>query len=377
VSDDTGLRDEFLLDPEVTFLNHGSFGACPRAVFERYQEWQLELEREPVLFLARRLDGLLAEARGALGEYVGADPDDLVFVPNATSGVNIAAWPLGLQPGDEVLSTNLEYGALDLTWEHVCGDFGARYVRTPIPLPLGDEEEVVETIWTGVTGRTRVLYLSHHTSGTALTLPVAELCRRARERGIVTVVDGAHVPGHLPLNLRALDPDFYTGNCHKWLGAPKGAGFLYVRRELQRDVHPLVFSWGYEGDDPSFVMRHEKQGTRDPSAQLTVPTAIDWQREHDWDAVRERCHGLARQAVSELGLESLVPGRRHDLFGQMVTLRLPDSAPADLKQRLYDEYRIEIPTFERPGGNYIRVSFQGYNDAGDLERLKTALGALL
>jgi hypothetical protein len=204
VSDDTGLRGEFLLDPDVTFLNHGSFGACPRAVFERYQEWQLELEREPVLFIARRLDGLLAEARAALGEYVGADPDDLVFVPNATSGVNIAAWPLGLQPGDEVLSTNLEYGGLDLAWEHVCGDFGARYVRTPIPLPIADEEEVVETIWAGVNKRTRVLFLSHHTSATALTLPVAELCRRAREREIVTVIDGAHVPGHLSLNLREL-----------------------------------------------------------------------------------------------------------------------------------------------------------------------------
>jgi isopenicillin-N epimerase len=377
VSDDTGLRDEFLLDPEVTFLNHGSFGACPRAVFERYQEWQLELEREPVLFLARRLDGLLAEARGALGEYVGADPDDLVFVPNATSGVNIAAWPLGLQPGDEVLSTNLEYGALDLTWEHVCGDFGARYVRTPIPLPLGDEEEVVETIWTGVTGRTRVLYLSHHTSGTALTLPVAELCRRARERGIVTVVDGAHVPGHLPLNLRALDPDFYTGNCHKWLGAPKGAGFLYVRRELQRDVHPLVFSWGYEGDDPTFIARHEKQGTRDPSAYLSVPYAIEWQRSRDWHLVRERCHELARRAAGELGLTPLVPDTRHGLYGQMVSLRLPDDAPADLQERLFGEHRIEIPVMHRREPRLIRASFQGYNDESDLERLKAALAALL
>jgi isopenicillin-N epimerase len=163
----------------------------------------------------------------------------------------------------------------------------------------------------------------------------------------------------------------------KWLCAPKGAGFLYVRRELQRDVHPLMFSWGYEGDDPSFVTRHEKQGTRDPSAYLTVPTAIGWQREHDWDAVRARCHDLAVRAASELGLELLVPGRRHDLFGQMVTLRLPDDAPADLQERLYDEHRIEIPTFQRPEGRFIRASFQGYNDAGDLERLKTALSVLL
>ena len=376
MSDSTALRAEFLLDPSVTFLNHGSFGAVPITVFERYQEWQLELERQPVLFLARRVDELLGEARAALGAYVGADADDLVFVPNASTGVNIAAWPLGLGPGDEVLSTDLEYGALDLAWEHVCGDFGARYVRTPIRLPVTSAEEVADTIWAGVGPRTKVLFISHYTSQTAFTLPVAELCRRARERGIRTVVDGAHVPGHLPLDLASLDADYYSANCHKWLCAPKGAGFLYVRRELQRDVHPLMISWGYKGDDPAFVTRHEKQGTRDPSAYLTVPTAIEWQRERDWDVVRERCHELARRARNELGLEGVTPDSK-DFFRQMVTLRVPKDAPPDLKERLYDEHRIEIPVFERGDDRFIRPSFQGYNDAADLERLRDALAALL
>jgi isopenicillin-N epimerase len=295
----------------VTFLNHCSFGVCPRAVFERYQEWQLELERQSVLFLARRLEELLAEARGALGAYLGADPD-----------------------------------------------------------------EIVETIWSAVGPRTRVLYLSHHTSTTAMTLPVGELCRRAREAGIRTVIDGAHVPGQIPLDLRALDADYYSGNCHKWLCAPKGAGFLYVRRELQEDIHPLVISWGYEGDDPSFLSRHERQGTRDPSAYLTVPAAIEWQQEHDWDAVRDRCHELARRARNELGLEPLVPDSG-DFFGQMVTLRLPAGAPDDLQERLYDEHFIEIPVFEHGDDRFIRASFQGYNDAADLAKLKVALGQLL
>jgi isopenicillin-N epimerase len=377
VSDDTRLREEFLLDPDVTYLNHGAFGACPRDVFEHYQELQRELEREPVLFLARRLEGMLAEARAALAAYVGADPDDLVFVPNATAGVNVAARGVPLGRGDEVLSTDLEYGALDLAWKHVCGAVGARYVRKPIPLPVGDDAGIVETIWSAVGERTRVLFLSQHTSATAFTLPVSELCRRARERGIVTVVDGAHVPGHLPLNLRELHADFYAGNCHKWLGAPKGAGFLYVRSELQRDVHPLVISWGYEGDEPPFLARHEKQGTRDPSAYLSVPTAIEWQRRRDWDAVRVRCHELARRAASELGLEPLVPGTRHDLYGQMVSLQLPDDAPADLQERLFDEHRIEIPVMDRESPRLIRASFQGYNDETDLERLKAALERLL
>ncbi|MDX6409451.1 MAG: isopenicillin-N epimerase [Gaiellaceae bacterium] len=376
MSDGTRLRDEFLLDPNVTFLNHGSFGATPRAVFERYQEWQLELERQPVLFLARRLDQLLAEARSVLGTYVGADPEDLVFVPNAGTAVNVAAWPLGLEAGDEVLSTDLEYGALDLAWDHVCRDVGARYVRTPIRLPIESAEEVAETIWAGVGPRTKVLYLSHYTSSTALILPVAELCRRARERGIRTIVDGAHVPGHLPLDLRALDPDYYAGNCHKWLCAPKGAAFLYVRKDLQPSVHPLMISWGYEGEAPTFVDRHQKQGTRDPAAYLTVSTALEWQREHDWESVRERCHQLARRARNELGLEPLTPDSA-EFFRQMVTLRAPKDAPIDLQERLYDEYGIEIPVFERGDERFIRASFQGYNDEGDLERLKTALGELL
>jgi isopenicillin-N epimerase len=376
VTDPAHIRDEFLLDPDVVFLNHGSFGACPRAVFERYQAWQLELERQPVEFLGRRVDGLLGEARAALAEYVNADPDDLVFVQNATAGVNLAARALDLRAGEEVVSTALEYGALDLAWEHVCADVGARYVRTPIRLPVASVEELIETIWAGVGPRTKVLFMSHYTSETALMLPVAELCSRAREREIRTVVDGAHVPGHLSLDLSAIDADYYSGNCHKWLCAPKGAGFLYVRRELQRDVHPLMISWGYKGEDPTFVARHEKQGTRDPSAYLTVPAAIEWQREHEWDVVRERCHELTRRARNELGLTPLTPDSKN-FFRQMVTLRLPKNAPADLQERLYDEHRIEVPVFERGEDLFIRPSFQGYNDTADLERLKVALVELL
>jgi isopenicillin-N epimerase len=362
VTDPAQIRDAFLLDPEIVFLNHGSFGACPREVFARYREWQLELERRPVEFLGRRLRGLLAEARTAVGAYVNADPDDLVFVQNATAGVNLAAWALDLQPGDEVLSTSLEYGALDFAWEHVAAHAPARYVRVPVTVPL---EDAVEEIWSGVTDRTRALFLSHITSKTAVRLPVEELCARARERGIATIVDGAHVPGHIPLDLSALDVDCYAGNCHKWLCAPKGAAFLYVRRELQDAIAPLVIGWGYE--DGSFLARHEEQGTRDPAAFLTVPAAIDWQRAHDWDTVRERCRALAAEAPARLGLEPLGTGL------QMVAMRLPPDAPLDLKERLYDQHRIEIPVED----GLIRASFQGYNGPEDLEALGTALQALL
>jgi isopenicillin-N epimerase len=357
------IRDEFLLDPDVVFLNHGSFGACPRAVFTRYQEWQAELERRPIEFLDRRLDGLLADAREALGAYVNADPDDLVFVQNATAGVNLAAWALALEPGDEVLTTSLEYGGLNLAWEHICAHGPARYVRIPVTVPLAD---AVEEVWSGVTDRTRALFLSHVTSETAVRLPVEELCSHARERGITTIVDGAHAPGHIPIDLRALEVDYYAGTCHKWLCGPKGAGFLYVRRELQERIAPLVVSWGYE-DESTFLSRHQKQGTRDPSAFLTVPAAIEWLREHDWDAVRARCRALAAEAPGVLGLEPLGEGL------QMVSMRLPAEAPGDLQQRLYDEHRIEIPVFD----GLIRASFQGYNGRADLEALRAALEQLL
>ena len=364
VTESAQIRDEFLLDPSVVFLNHGSFGACPRDVFEQYQAWQLELERQPVEFLGRRLEALLADARAALGAYVNADPDDIVFVQNATAGVNLAAWAVALAAGDEVVTTNLEYGALDLAWKHVCSHAPAEYKRMPVTAPL---EDAVEEIWSGVTDRTRVLFLSHITAETSVQLPVEELCSRARERGIATVVDGAHVPGHIPLDLRALDVDYYAGNCHKWLCAPKGAGFLYVRRELQETIAPLVAGWGYK-DGGTFLTRHEKQGTRDPAAFLTVPAAIEWLDAHDWDSVRARCRELASRTPRRLGLE-----RVGSEGLQMVTMRLPEGAPADLQESLYDEHRIEIPVFD----GMIRASFQGYNDEADLEALAGALAPLL
>jgi isopenicillin-N epimerase len=373
VAEATHIRDEFLLDPTIVFLNHGSFGACPRHVFERYQAWQLELERRPVEFLARRLPALLADARAALGAEIGADPDDLVLVPNATAGVNVAASALDLQPGDEVLATDLEYGAIDLMWRHVCARTAASYVRAEIPLPLHSASAAVDAVWERVTARTRVLFLSHVTSSTALVLPVEELCARARRRGVTTIVDGAHAPGQLPIDVRLLDVDFYAGNCHKWLCAPKGAGFLYVRRELQPVVHPLVIGWGY-GEDSTFVRRHELQGTRDPSAYLTVPTAIEWLHAHRWDDVRGRCRSLARQARHEIPLDPIAAPH---LFAQMVAWLLPDDAPLDLQERLYDEHRIEIPIVEQNGRRVLRASFQAYNAAADVAALRAALDRLL
>jgi isopenicillin-N epimerase len=354
------MRDLFLLDPEVTYLNHGSFGACPRPVFEAYQRRQRELEREPVEFIIRRLPDLLAEARAALGGYVGASADDLTFVPNAGTGVNMAARAVGLAAGDEVLATDLEYGALNFTWKWLCDRAGASYVCVP-----WDE------LFDRVTERTRVLYVSHVTSETALELPVAELVARGRELGLVTIVDGAHAPGHVPLDIESIGADFYAGNCHKWLCAPKGAGFLWVAPEWQERVDGAIVSWGYSEDRGTFLDRTQFQGTRDSSAYLAVPDAIAFVQAHD-DAAR--CVALAREARRRLcELLEQEPIAPESMVQRMASFRVPGDAHA-LQRALWDEHRIEIPAM---GDDLMRISIAMYTQEEDVERLLDALPAAL
>ncbi|MBM2847242.1 MAG: putative aminotransferase [Anaerolineales bacterium] len=377
------LKSEFLLDPNVVFLNHGSFGACPKRVFDDYQRWQLELERQPVEFLGRRITTLLAEARAKLAEYVGAATDEVVYFPNPTTAINMVARSLNLKPGDEILTTEHEYGAMDRTWRFVCNKTGARYLHRPIRLPVTSHEEFVEAFWAGTTERTRAIFISHITSPTALIFPVQEICRRAREAGLLSVVDGAHAPGQIPLNLAELGADLYTGACHKWLCGPKGSAFLYARREVQAWLEPLVVSWGWESETPSgsqFVDHHEWQGTRDVAAFLATPAAIQFQAEHDWGAVRAECHGLAsetRRRIDDLtGLAPICPDSR-DWFSQMAAIRLPPVDVNALKERLYNDYRVEVPLFKWNDQPFMRVSFQGYNSRTDADALVDALKHLM
>jgi isopenicillin-N epimerase len=378
------FKELFLLNPDVVFLNHGSFGATPRPVFEAYQAWQRRLEWQPVRFLGQELPDLLKEARDALGAYLNADGDDLVFVPNATFGVNIVSRSLPLEPGDEVLTTDHEYGACDRAWRFACRRRGVHYRRQPISLPVQNSADIVEQFWQGVTDRTRVIYFSHISSPTALRFPTAAICARAREAGILTLVDGAHAPGQIPLNLTALDADFYTGNCHKWLCAPKGAGFLYARRAAQPLLEPLVVSWGWESEMPGpspFLDHMQWLGTHDPAAYLSVPAAITFQAEHGWTAVRHTCHQLVRQAVGRIceltGLPPLYPddGR---FYQQMAAAPLPPITDLlALKNSLYDQYRVEIPLVAWNGRHLIRVSIQAYNSQDDVDALLAALTVLL
>jgi isopenicillin-N epimerase len=377
------LRSEFLLDPDYVFLNHGSFGACPRPVFERYQAWQRELERRPVEFLGRRLRDLMAEARAPLAEYLAADRDELVYFPNVTVALNTVARSLPLKAGDEVLSTDHEYGAIERTWTFVAEHTGAKVAVRELPIPLTDPDAVVESIWAGVTPRTKVLFLSHITSPTGVILPIEPLIARAREAGIWTVIDGAHAPGQIDVDLHALGVDFYAGNCHKWLSSPKGAGFLYARTDVQHLLEPLVISWGWRAEDPGpsrFVDELERQATRDPAACLSVPDAIAFQGARNWPRVRQECHALARYAhesIVELTGVNQLHADDPRWYAQMALLWLPPCDVEQLKRRLYDEYQVEIPSGSWHGRPSLRVSAQGYNTRDDIDRLFEGLRALL
>ena len=344
------MKELFLLDPDVVYLNHGSFGATPRPVFEAYQRFQLELEHQPVEFLAleRRFPALLDAARAALAQFVGAPARDIAFSTNASSAINAVVRSLDLGPDDEVLLGDAEYGGLERLWAWT----GAKLVRRPFA-----ELEP--------TPHTRVVFCSHIEWTTGRVNDVASLCARAREVGALSIVDGAHAPGQIDLDLRAIGADVYAGNCHKWLCAPKGSAFLYARPDIARSLEPAVISWDWV-DGAAFHERFRWQGTRDPSAYLAVPAAIAFQAEHDWPAVRRHCHELL--ASAELGLEPLT-----DDFVQMRGFRLEHPDPPSLKQRLWEEHRIEVPVVETREGWVMRVSVQAYNDPADLEALASAL----
>jgi isopenicillin-N epimerase len=350
------MRPGFLLDPDVAYLNHGSYGACPVEVFEEYGRWQRRLERDPHDFFTRHIDEELRNAREALAAFVGARADDLVFVPNATSGLNAVIRSLRLGPDDEVLTTGHEYGAILRTLEFV----GARVVAV-------EPGALVSRIGP----RTRVVLASHVTSPTALVLPVGEVCAAARAAGALAIVDGAHAPGQLPLDVEAVGADVYAGNCHKWLCAPKGAGFLWARPQHHGWIAPVVVSWGWR-DGADFGERHGWQGTRDPSAYLAVPKAIEVHRTFDL----ERMRALADEAERRLAALGCVrvAGVPAPL---MRAFALPLRGPDELERRLFEEHRIEVPVYDWDDRRILRISIGPYNDEADLERLERALRALL
>ena len=373
------MKSQFLLDPNITFLNHGSFGACPKPVFEEYQRLQLELENEPVYFIQKKQAAYLKIAKERLAKYINCNANDFFFTPNPTFAVNTIMRSLDLKEGEEILSTNHEYGAMDRTWNFYCEKSGAKYVRQNISLPVVSKEQILEEFWSGYTSKTKIVFLNQISSATALIFPVKEICDKARELGLITIIDGAHVTGQMDLDITELNPDFYTGTLHKWMLAPKGSSFLYVKKSFQEMLDPLVVGWGYESVSPGesqFLDYQEFQGTREISAFLCTPKVIDFLKENDWKTKAKECRNIVlnnyKRFCDLLNTKPICPISEEFLV-QMASVPVNTTNPVALKELLFNKYKIEIPVMPLNGNYFIRYSINAYNSQEDLDILYKAL----
>ena len=372
------MKNLFLLDPNITYLNHGSYGSCPSSVFNDYQKLQKRLEQQPVQFMTKYLWKYLKESRDTLGTFLNCDGDDLLLFANPTTAINNVIENLNLNKGDEVLMTQHEYGALVRAWSRSSKRNNFSIVQQPVKVPVSSKKNFIKQFLAGITMNTKVVFISQITSQTGLIFPIKEICEYATKKGIVTIVDGAHVPGHIDLNISNLECDFYTGTCHKWLCAPKGSSFLYVRKSFQANIKPQVVSWGEEGDDPGpsqFQMDFQWQGTKDMSSFLSIPSAIHFIESNNW----KENHKISKELILEVsedlknlfGTDPLF--KSEDWVGQMVSHPLPSNTPENLKEMLWEKFLIEVPVFEWKKQKYIRVSAHFYNDRNDMKTLINAL----
>jgi isopenicillin-N epimerase len=381
------------LRPGVTYLNHGSFGPSPKSVIAARQAWIERLESEPMDFLVRQLETLLAEARQKLAPFCGTSAENLLFVDNATFGMNIVAQSLPLAAGDEILLTDHEYGAVTRIWRRVCEQTGAILKIARLPDPITSRDDVVDAIAMAVTPQTRVAIISHVTSPTAVTLPVAAICRRLRSTTsrLRICIDGPHAPGIVPLEIDRLDCDFYAASGHKWLSGPFGSGFLYVHPRMQRQLRPLIVSWGDSLTGAAANWRDEFTwlGTRDPSPFLALPVAVEFLEKIGLETFRETTHSLAQYArekiVALTRLEPLVPDSP-EWYGPMIALPLPAALSEtksgagrthSLQVALWERDQIEIPVTQWRGRRFLRVSCHLYNNREEIDRLTEALRRLL
>ena len=372
------MKDHYLLEKNITFLNHGSFGACPKSVFKNYQKWQRLFESQPVQFLSHDIYKYLEESRIHLSNLISCDSDDIIFIPNPTTAINTIIRSLMIDKNYEVLTSNHEYGAMIRAWEWFSENNGYSLIQKSLEVPFTTTNNFVDDCWSAVTNNTKIIFISHITSPTAIIFPIAEICQQARNESIMTIIDGAHVPGHIQLDISALDPDIYIGACHKWLSAPKGSSFMYVKKDIQDIIDPLIISWGKEVDPSpsSFINENQYQGTRDFSSFLSVPAAINFQRDNDWKIVKARCRDLTKKTLISLQniLKSDLLCPVNDTWlAQMASIQIPVNDSLKIKNELLKKYNIEIPIFEWDGKKMLRFSFNAYNDERDSNELIKAI----
>ncbi len=384
----SGYRKYWLLDADVTFLNHGSFGACPIPVLELQTQLRQQLECQPVDFFVRQWESLLDQARRQLAEFVGVQAEDLVFVPNATTGINSVLRSLSFSPEDELLTTNHEYNACCNALNFVAQRWGAKVVVAEIPFPVHSSDEIINPILAQITPRTKLVLVDHVSSQTGLIFPVKDLIQELNRWGIESLIDGAHAPGMLSLNLSEMGATYYTGNCHKWLSAPKGAAFLYVKPEKQGKIHPLTISHGANSprtDRSRFQLEFDWTGTHDPTVYYCIPEAIKFMGSllpGGWLELMQINHNLAISArkllVEKLDLAYPCP---EEMIGSMATVMLPKTLQLipQLQETLWQQFKIEVPIipWENKPQKLLRVSAQIYNQIGDYEKLAKALLCLI
>ncbi|MDG2266270.1 MAG: aminotransferase class V-fold PLP-dependent enzyme [Candidatus Marinimicrobia bacterium] len=368
------MKDQYLLNNNIIFLNHGSFGACPKPVFNEYQQWQSLIESQPVQYFSEDLYNYLRKSREDLSTFISCDVDDIIFIPNPTTAINSIVRSLKFNSGYEILTSNHEYGAMVRAWQYFSKDKGYNLIPFNLKLPFTTKSNFLDDFWKGVTNNTKIIFISHITSPTAIIFPIKEICKRAKNEGILTIIDGAHAPGHIDLHISSFDPDIYIGACHKWLSAPKGSSFMYVKKEIQNLIDPLIISWGKEVDpSPSpFICENQYQGTRDFSPFLSVSSAIDFQKNNNWDIIKERCRKLTKQtllSLQDILKTDLLCPVNDNWLAQMASIQLPDIDPRKIKNTLLKNYKIEIPIFQWENNNMLRFSFNAYNDEDDSNTL--------
>tara|TARA_B100002052_G_scaffold299018_1_gene334755 strand:+ start:684 stop:1832 length:1149 start_codon:yes stop_codon:yes gene_type:complete len=364
----------FLLNSDEIYLNHGSFGACPRDIMDRYFNIQLELEKQPIDFLDNNIKDSLKNARITLSDYIDCNNEDLVFFPNPSTALNMVIKSLEINKNDEILTTTHEYGALVKTWKFICNKKSAKYIEFNPSLPINSKEEFLVNFFNKITDKTKIIFISHITSPTALIFPVKEICKEARKRGIISIVDGAHAPAHINFSIRSIDPDIYVGACHKWMLSPKGSSFLYARKSIQNNLKPLVISWGWESDpiyETPFLDNNQWQGTNDISQYLIITDVINFLKENKWREVSDQCKKIniqSRAKLLSLFNEKLICINHEEWIGQMSSIILPDCDTSDLYQFLKSK-NIEVPIILWNGYCILRISIQAYNSINEIDIL--------